>query len=153
MYDNLKKVGGVSYTAEELAFAKTLQTSFNTPKIPDPREAENIQEFNVERYRRGGGSTDVGDVSWAVPTVGLRTATYVPGTPSHSWQAVACAGSSIGKKGMLVAAKTLTGMALDLLNDDQLIKDARAEWLKFRGDDFKYEPLLGDRAPALDYRN
>ena len=153
MYDNLKKVGGVSYTPEELAFAKTLQSSFNSAKIPDPKEAENIQEFNVERYRRGGGSTDVGDVSWAVPTVGLRTATYVPGTPSHSWQAVACAGSSIGKKGMLVAAKTLTGMALDLLNDDQLIKDARAEWLKFRGADFKYEPLLGDRAPALDYRN
>lgn len=153
MYDNLKKVGGVSYTAEELAFAKTLQSSFNAPKIPDPKEAENIQAFNVERYRRGGGSTDVGDVSWAVPTVGLRTATYVPGTPSHSWQAVACSGSSIGQKGMLVAAKTLSGMALDLLNDEQLIKDAREEWLKFRGEDFKYEPLLGDRPPALDYRN
>lgn len=153
MYDNLKKVGGVSYTPEEFAFAKTIQASFNTPQIPAPKEAENIQAFKVEWYRRGGGSTDVGDVSWAVPTVGLRTAAYVPGTPSHSWQAVACSGSSIGKKGMLVAAKTLTGMALDLLNDGQLIKDARAEWLKLRGTDFKYEPLLGDRAPALDYRN
>lgn len=153
MYENLKQVGGVSYTEEELAFATTLQSSFTAPKTPDPKEAEQIQEFSVERYRRGGGSTDVGDVSWAVPTVGLRTATYVPGTPSHSWQAVACAGSSIGQKGMLVAAKTLTGMALDLLNDQQLIQDARAEWLQFRGEDFKYDPLLGDREPALDYRN
>lgn len=153
MYNNLKQVGGVSYTEEEMAFAKTLQSSFNSTKTPDPKEAETIQDFSVERYRRGGGSTDVGDVSWAVPTVGLRTATYVPGTPSHSWQAVACAGSSIGKKGMLVAAKTLTGMALDLLNNEQIIKDARTEWLQYRGQDFKYEPLLGDRTPALDYRN
>lgn len=152
MYDNLETVGGVSYTEEEMAFAKTLQSTFNASKVPDLKEAENIQKFNVERYRRGGGSTDVGDVSWAVPTVGLRTATYVPGTPSHSWQAVACAGNSIGKKGMLVAAKTLTGMALDLLNDEELIEDAKAEWLKYRGADFKYEPLLGDREPALNYR-
>ena len=153
MYDNLSKVGGVSYDEKEMAFAKTMQATFNAAKVPDIKSAEKIQPFSVERYRRGGGSTDVGDVSWAVPTVGLRTATYVPGTPGHSWQAVACTGSSIGKKGMLVAAKTLAGMAIDLYNDAKLIEAAKAEWQKYRGADFKYEPLLGDREPALDYRN
>ena len=53
----------------------------------------------------GRGSTDVGDVSWNVPTTGLRTATWVPGTPVHSWQAIAAGGTSIGTKGMHIAAK------------------------------------------------
>ena len=57
------------------------------------------------------GSTDVGDVSWVVPTSGFRTATFVPGTPGHSWQSTACAGMSIGHKGMIVAAKTLAHVA------------------------------------------
>ena len=53
------------------------------------------------------GSTDVGDVSWVVPTAGFATACWVPGTPGHSWQAVACGGTTIGKKGMQLAAKVL----------------------------------------------
>lgn len=153
MHANLEKVGGVTYNAEELAFAQTMQATFNTEEVPDLKVAEQISPFQVYRTASGGGSTDVGDVSWAVPTVGLRTATYVPGTPAHSWQAVACSGSSIGQKGMLVAAKTLAATTLDLFNDETLIQKAREEWLKYRGQDFEYEPLLGEREPALDYRN
>ena len=59
----------------------------------------------------------MGDVSWAVPTVQLSTATWVPGTPAHSWQAVAAGGTSIGMKGMMVAAKTMTLTAIDLFTD------------------------------------
>ena len=95
----------------------------------------------------------MGDVSWAVPTVGLRTATWIPGTPAHSWQAVACGGTDIGIKGMMVAAKTLTLMGIDLLMDKNLIEKATADWKTARGTDFKYVPLLGDRKPALDYRD
>ncbi|MCB0632811.1 MAG: amidohydrolase [Saprospiraceae bacterium] len=154
MYANLQTVGGVTYDEKEMEFAKTLQATFtNQDKVPDIKSAESIRPFEVIRSASGGGSTDVGDVSWVVPTVGLGTATYVPGTPAHSWQAVACAGGTIGKKGMLVAAKTLAATAMDLYNDGELIKKAREEWLQYRGEDFKYEPLLGDRKPALDYRN
>lgn len=153
MHQNLTEIGGVSYDENEMAFAKTMQTSFNAAHIPAIIESEQVDSFEVNRTARGGGSTDVGDISWVVPTVGLRTATYVPGTPAHSWQAVACAGSSIGRKGMMVAAKTLAGMAIDLYNDQSLIQAAREEWLKYRGTDFQYTPLLGDREPALDYRN
>ena len=100
-----------------------------------------------------GGSTDVGDVSWAVPTVGLGTATWVPGTPAHSWQAVACSGMGIGQKGLLVAAKTLSMTALDLYKNQSYIDKAREEWIKSRGGlDYKYEAMLGNRKPALDYR-
>ena len=83
----------------------------------------------------------------------MGAATWVPGTPAHSWQAVSAGGTSIGTKGMMVAAKTITATAIDLLIDSNIIKEAKAEFLKLRGEDFKYIPLLGDRPPALNYRN
>lgn len=153
MHDNLTKVGGVTYTPEEMAFGQKLQESFIAKSRPALTKAATIDPFLDESYRSGGGSTDVGDVSWAVPTVGLRTATWVPGTPAHSWQAVACGGTDIGTKGMMVAAKTITCTAIDLLMDKTLIEKATAEWKAAKGDDFKYEPLLGKRKPALNYRD
>ena len=96
-------------------------------------------------------STDVGDVSWVVPTVSLSTACFVPGTPGHSWQAVAAGGTSIGTKGLMVAAKTLALTVLDLFGDPSHIAKARQEFEKRRGG-FVYKPLIGDRPPLLDYR-
>jgi aminobenzoyl-glutamate utilization protein B len=153
MHDNLTKVGGVTYSAEEMAFGQKLQESFPVKNRPAITNASKIEPYKDESYRTGGGSTDVGDVSWAVPTVGLRIATWIPGTPAHSWQAVACGGTDIGAKGMMVAAKTLTLMGLDLLMDKLLIEKATADWKTARGADFKYVPLLGDRKPALNYRD
>jgi len=83
----------------------------------------------------------------------LRTATFAPGTPSHSWQAVACGGTTLGLKGMNVAAKTMAGTLMDLFTQPDVITKARAELTRRRGGDFKYAALLGDRAPALNYRD
>jgi aminobenzoyl-glutamate utilization protein B len=153
MHVNLSKVGGVTYTPEEIAFGKTLQETFVGKARPDIVAATKIQPYKDDSYRPGGGSTDVGDVSWVVPTVGLRVACWTAGTPSHSWQAVACGGTEIGTKGMMVAAKTLALMGIDLLTDKTMIEKATAEWKESRGADFKYVPLLGNRKPALDYRD
>ncbi|MEY8019933.1 amidohydrolase [Muriicola sp. SD30] len=150
MHDNLSKVGGITYTAEEIAFAEKISTSLGYTAL-DQETALIVQPY--ETTARASGSTDVGDVSFAVPTVGLRAATWVPGTPAHSWQAVAAGGTSIGNKGMMVAAKALSLTAIDLFEDPDLVKKAKEEFVKRRGADFKYIPLLGDRAPALDYRN
>ena len=95
----------------------------------------------------------MGDVSFAVPTVGLRAATWVPGTPAHSWQAVAAGGTDIGNKGMMVAAKTIALTAMQLIDNPKIILAAKKEFLQKRGSDFKYVPMLGDRKPALNYRN
>lgn len=100
-----------------------------------------------------GGSTDVGDVSWAVPTAGMRSATWVPGTGGHSWQAVAAGGTSIGTKGMIIAAKTMALTAIDLFKDPAITIVAREELMQRRGKEFIYVPLAGDREPPLDYRN
>lgn len=150
MQRNLLRVGGVSYTPAETEFAKKLQSSF-TYKVPAVEEAAKVEPLK-EVNDAGGGSTDVGDVSYAVPTVGLQAATWVPGTPAHSWQATACGGMEIGTKGMMVAAKTMTLTAIDLYTDAVLVKKAKDEFVKSKGD-YEYKALLGDRKPALNYRD
>ncbi|WP_411031766.1 amidohydrolase [Spongiimicrobium sp. 3-5] len=149
MHSNLTKVGGVSYTEQETVFANKIAKSLGYDKVNIDR-ATGVQPYETEA--KAYGSTDVGDVSFTVPTVGMGTATWVPGTPAHSWQAVAAGGTSIGKKGMMVAAKTLTLTAIDLFKNNDLIEKAKVELLERRGANFEYIPLLGDRAPALDYR-
>ncbi|MEQ8743185.1 MAG: aminobenzoyl-glutamate utilization protein B [Parasphingorhabdus sp.] len=144
----LRQVGGVTYTPEEQKFAETIYASFDKPRLKLGSQAE-VQPYDVTL---GYGSTDVGDVSYATPTVGLRTATWVPGTSAHSWQSSAASGMSIGFKGVQVAAKTLTLAAIELYTNPELRAEARAEFDKARGPDYQYKSLLGDRDPPLDYR-
>jgi aminobenzoyl-glutamate utilization protein B len=146
---NLRMVGGYTYTSEEKEFALKIQSTFTGP-VP---KLETTNEVGPYQLRDGPASTDVGDVSWVVPTVGLATATWVPGTAAHSWQAVAAGGTSIGTKGMLVAAKSIALMAVDLFTNPALIEEGWKELRTRRGENFKYEALIGDRKPALDYRN
>lgn len=150
MYDNLTAIGGFKYSDVELDFANKISKSLGQESL-DTKYSEGIVPYTVNA--KAYGSTDVGDVSFTVPTVGLGTATWVPGTAAHSWQAVAAGGTSIGSKGMMIAAKALTATAMDLFTDTSLIAKAKEEFLQRRGADFKYIPLLGDRAPALNYRN
>jgi aminobenzoyl-glutamate utilization protein B len=147
-YRNLQAVGGVTYDDRERAFAERIQTTL-AGAPPPLSQAWEVAPFE---FRTSGGSTDVGDVSWAVPTVGLGTATWVPGTSAHSWQAVAAGGTTIGTKGMRVAAEVLARTAVDLFTDPELIREARREWEERIPEGFEYRPLLGDREPPLDYR-
>lgn len=150
VHKNLEAVGGVTYDPKEKVFAEGIAQSLGQEAL-QTGPAEGIQPFKTES--QAYGSTDVGDVSFTVPTAGIRIATWVPGTPAHSWQAVAAGGTSIGIKGMMVAAKTLAATAIDLFSDPGAIKEARAEFLERRGAGFQYVPLLGDRPPALNYRD
>ena len=145
----LRKVGGTKYNEREKAFAKELYPTLINPN----RELGSQSDIQPYEVTLGYGSTDVGDVSMTVPTVGLRVATWVPGTPAHSWQAVAASGMSIGYKGAQVAAKTLALAAIELFENRELRAEAKAEFDARRGEDFVYEAMLGDRSPPLDYRN
>lgn len=148
MHARLEQVGGVEYNAEERAFAEKISTTLDLDSDLEGQEAV-VQPME---FVQGMGSTDVGDVSWTVPTVELRTATWVPGTAPHTWQAIAAGGTSIGAKGMMVAARSMALTAADLFTDPDLLAAAREEFDQRRGEDFHYEPLLGDREPPLDYR-
>jgi aminobenzoyl-glutamate utilization protein B len=150
MQRNLEQVGGVNYTEAEMEFARKIQLTYGAG-VPPIENARKIMPLKIESDA-GGGSTDVGDVSYAVPTVGMRASTWVPGTPAHSWQAVACGGTEIATKGMMVAAKTMALTAIDLFTDPAQIQKAKDEF-KFQLGTYKYEALLGDRKPALNYRD
>lgn len=149
MDEKLRQVGGVYYNDAEQAFAEDIYETLNQPDLELGSE-ERIQPYEKSL---GYGSTDVGDVSMAAPTVGLRTATWVPGTSAHSWQSTAASGMTIGFKGAQNAAKTLALAAIELMQNPTLLREAQAEFDAWRGEDFVYEALLGDRPPPLDYRN
>lgn len=143
----LKRTGGLRYTPEERRFAESIRPTL-TGTLPPLGTEEQIMPAEVGV---SSGSTDVGDVSWVVPTVQLSTATWVPGTPAHSWQAVAAGGMSIGTKGMMVAAKAMALTTLELFADPQHLVAARTEFDR-RLSGSGYQNRIGDRKPPLDYR-
>ncbi len=148
VHGNLKNLGGITYDGNENEYASEIYTTFFEPDN-EIGSQELVRPFKTSH---GYGSTDVGDVSWNVPTAGLRTATWVPGTASHSWQAVASGGTSIGLKGAELAAKTLAKSAVEIFSNPSIIIDSKNELKSRVGNDFQYKPLLGDREPPLDYR-
>lgn len=110
----------------------------------------------IQPFRESGfffASTDAGDISWIVPTGHIGAATFVPGVSAHTWQATACSGSSIGRKGMMVAAKTIALSALDLLENPAQLGGIRAEFEQRRkGTDYKSLIPVGSK-PPLNYRS
>lgn len=147
---NLERVGGFTYTPEEMKFAQDLRKTLTDPPDVAIGSQETVQPTRVGAV--GGASTDLADVSWNVPTVQVVAATFVPGVPAHSWQATACAGGTIGVKGMMVAAKTMALTTVDLFTDPAHIQKAKAEFDQKRGPGFVYKTRLADRKPPLDYR-
>jgi aminobenzoyl-glutamate utilization protein B len=148
VHSNLLRVGGYDYSDEERAFAETLRKSLEGT-LPSLDAAKTVQkpETGVRT-----GSSDVGDVSWNTPTVELTSATWVPGTPPHTWQAAAAGGTTIGIKGMMIAAKVMALTAAELFTSPTHIEKARQEFEQKRGATFKYTTRLADRKPPLDYR-
>lgn len=148
MDGKLRSLEPIEHTADELEWAATIRESLGED-APELAQAQQVEDYAV---LTGYGSTDVGDVSRAVPTVSVRTATWVPGTAAHSWQAVAASGHSYGAKGTQHAAKAMVLAAVELYTNPQLRETAKAEFAEARGADYVYESLLGDRKPPLDYR-
>ena len=145
---NLKELADVRYTEEEFAFAMELQKS-----LLAPADISIIGEVFDRKGEVSKGSTDVGDISWVVPTTGFRTSCWVPGTPAHSWQAVAAGGTSIGRQGMVLAARVIAATAWDLAHDPETLSAARKE-LDLRLSEGQYAAMLGpDQQPPLDYRD
>lgn len=145
---NMRLVGGVAYTREEQAFAETIRKT-----LPDrTRQIGSQEKIEAPAEGPGSASTDAGDVSWTVPMAALGAATFVPGVP-HSWQSAACAGMSIGRKGMVVAAKSLVLTAVDLFTDPKQVEAAKASFEKRRtGFDYRSR-IPTDHKPPLTYRD
>ena len=143
----MRKAGGYEYSPEERKFADQLQKSLGAPvRTPGP---EAVEVDHTEGT--GPASTDVGDVSWVVPTAAFTTATFVPGVVAHTWQAAACAGTSIGRKGMVVAARTLALAAVDLLQNPEEVQAARDSFQKRLAGRTWTTRIPEDGKPPLNY--
>jgi aminobenzoyl-glutamate utilization protein B len=149
---NLQEVGGFRYTVEERHFAEELQKSLPEGGAGDLDSTALIQPLRRPDPNAAAASTDVGDVSWNVPTIGFETATFVPGVVAHTWQAAASAGMSIGQKGMIVAAKALAITGADLFADRQLVLDAKADFQQQTKGRAYVSAIPAGQTPPLNYR-
>ena len=147
MQKNLETLGDIQYSEEEIMFALEMQENNGKPKIGIDGKIRPLRE-TLESP--GGGSTDVGDVSYNVPVVSLAATTAPKGVPWHSWSVVASSGMSIGHKGMLHAAKALGMTMVDIFKDENLRKDIKKEFDERIGD-YKYDPFLDPGPPPIDY--
>jgi aminobenzoyl-glutamate utilization protein B len=149
IHRNLERIGPPKFEAADLELAKRLQAPLRADfGLKNPKALEDTIEELPATPDKDPGSTDVGDISWHVPTGGLSTACFAAESPGHSWQNVAAIGSPIGHKGMLVAAKVLALSLVDLLQDPKAIEEAKADFQE-RMKDRKYTTKIpkGEKAP------
>ena len=144
---NLEALGDIQYTQEEINFALEMQRNNGKPEIGIDGKIRSLRETLKSP---GGGSTDVGDVSYNVPVVSLNATTAPKGVPWHSWSVVASSGMSIGHKGMLYAAKALGMTMVDIFKDSRLRDDIKREFDERIGE-YEYDPFLDPGPPPLDY--
>ena len=145
MHQNLLMLGPIEYTQAEIDFAHGIQEATGKEQVGIDGS---IQPFEETKEHPGGGSTDVGDVSWLVPEIRLGVTTAPTGTPWHSWAVVACGGMSIGHKGMTHAAKALAMTVVDLLEQPELVKKMREEFNERKGD-YVYKAILPEGPPPI----
>jgi aminobenzoyl-glutamate utilization protein B len=145
MQKNLDLVGPVQYSDKETEFAKAIQQ--NTDKDQFGLDGT-VHPLERTREDPPGGSTDVGDVSWIVPEIRFSVTTAPKGTPWHSWAVVACAGMSIGHKGMLHASKAMAFTAYDLFFNEQIRATIKKEFETKRGN-YQYKPMLPEGPPPV----
>ena len=143
----LKEAGGIKLDAREHEFALALaaESGIDASLIDRLGIVVPPAEEGYEAYV----SSDVGNVTWAVPTGSFRYAGFAPGGVGHSWQQVASCGTTIGTKGALGAARVLYLCAVELMFDSSLLETVRTEFLQRRGENFKFEPMMGNRRPPF----
>ena len=147
MQKNLETLGDIQYTQDEIDFALDMQKANGKPLIGIDGKIRPLRE-TLESP--GGGSTDVGDVSYNMPVVSLAATTAPKGVPWHSWSVVASSGMSIGHKGMLHAAKALGMSMIDIYKDKKLREEIKKEFDERIGD-YDYDPYLNPGPPPIDY--
>ncbi len=143
---NLELVGPPVFDDREKAFARATQKDLKPQ--PSMALADRVEPLSSGPPTQGVHSTDVGDLTWFFPVGQFTAAAYSYGAPGHSWQIVACTGTSIGEKGMMVAAKAMAGAAIDLYRSPELLQRARED-LKTTMAGQKYVTLIpeGQKAP------
>ncbi|KMO27248.1 amidohydrolase [Methylobacterium aquaticum] len=160
LHANLMRLGPPPFDAEDRAFAEQIRATLTAEDIVSAHRRFGVTVTDAPLCdtivplgavgERMMGSTDVGDVSWAVPTVQARGATYAIGTPGHSWQMTAQGKTPAAHKGMIHVAKAMAGTAVDVLRDPDLLARAKADHAERLARTPYVSPLPAGLAPPLD---
>jgi aminobenzoyl-glutamate utilization protein B len=150
MDENIKAVGLPTWSEDDQRFAKALQTLMGSD---DPQGlATNLSGIGEPTENPiSGGSDDIGDISWSVPTVTLRYPANVRGLQGHHWSSAMAMATPIAHKGATTGAKVVAATMLDLVTNQSLIEDAHTYFAEVQTADVQYEPFIGpDDAPAIE---
>ncbi len=143
MYGNIKKVGLPKWDEKDQALAKGIQRELGQPERGLSLEGGVLGGPIPESQRMGGGSDDIGDVSWNVPTITLRYPSNVPGLPGHNWANSIAMATPIAHKGVVAGAKVQAMTVLDILSTPKLVTDAWDYFTNEQTKTIKYYPLIG----------
>jgi len=160
MYENIKRVGLPQWSEADQTLAKGLQRELKVPerglaaKIPELRRPKSAAEIEADgpgaNEPTGGGSDDIGDVTWAVPTVTLSYPSNIPGGPGHNWANGVSMATPIAHKGVIAGAKVQAMTMLDILTHPELVQQAWDYYNNVQTKDMKYKSLLRpDDKPAI----
>jgi aminobenzoyl-glutamate utilization protein B len=137
---NIEMVGMPEWSEADQTLAKALQAEIGA-KVEGMKTK--FKELEAPKEATGGGSDDVGDISWNVPMVYLRFPANIPNLPGHSWENAISMATPIAHKGSTAGAKVQAMTALDYLLSPELVKQAWAYFKDVQTKDIKYTPLIG----------
>jgi aminobenzoyl-glutamate utilization protein B len=153
MHENIKSVGLPTWDDRDQTLAKGIQKELGQPEIGLVTQLSELRGAVRLPQRMGGGSDDIGDVSWVVPTVTLRFPSNIPNLPGHNWANSISMATPIGHKGAVAGAKVQAMTVLDLMNRPQVVADAWTYFRDVQTKDTKYRPLIGATDMPPTYLN
>lgn len=152
MYENIKEVGLPNWSGADQTLAKAVQVEAGHDEPEGlATELDTLREPLPQRFNKGGGSDDIGDISWAVPTVTLRFPSNIPGLPGHNWLNSIAMATPIAHKGAVAGAKVVAMTLVDLFTDETIVTDAKKYYEEEQASKTVYKPMIRDQdTPAID---
>jgi aminobenzoyl-glutamate utilization protein B len=154
MYANIKTVGLPAWSDDDQTLARALQKEVGSPRQSGlATTLEPLGQPVREENNRGGGSDDIGDISWNLPTVTLRYPSNIPGLPGHNWSSAIASATPIAHKGVVAGAKAQAMTVLDLIMKPEIVKQAWDYFRDVQTKDAKYIPFIRPDTPAPTFLN
>ena len=151
MYENIKQVGLPAWSEADQMLAKAVQREAKSKEVGLATDLAKLELPVKDEDKRGGGSDDIGDVSWVVPTATLRFPSNIPGLPGHNWINAVSMATPIAHKGTTSGAKVLAMTVLDLVSKPELVASAWDYFRNVQTKETKYTPLIGpEDRPAVE---
>jgi aminobenzoyl-glutamate utilization protein B len=153
-FANIQKVGLPKWDEADQTLAKALQKELGNPTQEGlPTELSKLEDPIKDEDKRGGGSDDIGDISWNLPTITLRFPSNIPGLPGHNWSSAIAMATPIAHKGVVAGAKVQAMTILDIVTRPELVKSAWDYFTTVQTKDMKYTPFIARDTPAPTFLN